>query len=150
VSEIVVFCGDQVNGAQSNGCGARVEREVVRGYGQQFGVRGVTHIGRLIPSAVTFIGHALTIAWLLGAPWAVGLCGLLCDAADGFLARRLGAETRFGSDYDWAIDVSTAVLLCARLHVLWVALAVVPIAVVLHQKRVHVSGRAALTVVALS
>ena len=124
-------------------------REVVRGYGQQFGLCAVTHLGRPIPSIVTFLGHALTLAWLLGAPWLVGLLGLTFDAVDGFLARRLGAETRFGADYDWAVDVSTAALICARLHVLWLALAVVPLAVLLRQRRVHVSGRMLLTFAAL-
>ena len=124
-------------------------REVVRGYGRQFGLCVVTHLGRPIPSIVTFLGHALTLAWLLGAPWLVGLLGLTFDAADGFLARRLGAETRFGADYDWAVDVSTAALICARLHVLWLALAIVPLAVLLRQRRVHVSGRMLLTFAAL-
>ena len=126
-----------------------VKREVVRGYGQQFGLCTVTHLGRPIPSVVTCVGHVLTIAWLLGAPWIVGVLGLLFDALDGFLARRLGAETRFGADYDWAVDVSTAALICARLHVLWLALAVIPLAVFLRQRRLHVSGRAALTFAAL-
>jgi phosphatidylglycerophosphate synthase len=126
-----------------------VEREVVRGYGLQSGLCAVIHLGRPIPSLVTCAGHALTIAWLLGAPWAVGVFGLLFDALDGFLARRLGVETCFGADYDWAVDVSTAVLICARLHVLWLALAIVPLAVLLRHRGLHVSGRAALTFVAL-
>ena len=63
--------------------------------------------------------------------------------------RRASAETRFGADYDWAVDVSTAALICARLHVLWLALVIIPLAVLLRQRRVHVSGRMALTFAAL-
>lgn len=88
--------------------------------------------------------------WLLGGSWACGLFGLLLDCADGFVARRLKATSEFGSLYDWAIDLSTMVLLLFRLHVPWLAIFAVPAAVWLRTAKVHVSGRAALTLIALA
>jgi phosphatidylglycerophosphate synthase len=114
-----------------------------------------------IPSFVTGIGFALRALALVGllSPL-VGLVGLLCDALDGALARRLGAETRFGAALDWHADCACAVLaavvLTSRAAPSVAAVVVVAVvgALVLvwgtnHPRGVRVSGSAPLVVLAL-
>lgn len=111
---------------------------------------GWFHALCIAPSCISVFGHGLTLMWLLGSSWTCGLLGLLCDCADGFVARRLKAESEFGSLYDWTIDVTVLVLLLFRLHVPWLVILAVPFAVYLRTLKVHASGRAALTFVALA
>jgi phosphatidylglycerophosphate synthase len=99
------------------------------------------------PSAVTFLGHALAVAWLLGAPLWLGVVGLACDAADGWCARRLGTSSTYGAEYDWAVDITVCAVVLARLGVLPVALLLVPLQVHAHLAGKHVSGRALASVV---
>jgi phosphatidylglycerophosphate synthase len=108
---------------------------------------------RSIPHAITFIGHGLTLAWLLGAPLWVGAVGLICDAVDGFSARRLRVCSRYGALYDWTVDVTACALVMERLGALPLLLVLVPFQVHGHLKGWHFSGRAfasiALAVLAL-
>jgi len=99
---------------------------------------------RALPSVVTCIGHVLSLAWLQGGPWYVGLVGLLCDKLDGTLARRLGVSSDWGGLYDWLVDVTMAALVLDRLGVLPLAVLFVPLQVELRQRGHHVSGRALL------
>ena len=103
---------------------------------------------RTIPSALTFLGGALFVAWLLGAPLWVGVAGLLCDALDGYAARRLGATSDFGSLYDWTTDVCCFALLAGKLGAPWLAVLAIPAQVFLRLRGRHLSGRAALFIVA--
>jgi phosphatidylglycerophosphate synthase len=120
------------------------------------------HVALLaIPSFVTGLGFALRALALVGLlPPLVGLVGLFCDALDGALARRLGAETRFGAALDWHADCACAVLaalvLTARLaaHAGGVVLVAIVGALVLvwgtnHPRGVRVSGSAPLVLLAL-
>lgn len=107
-------------------------------------------LARHVPNAVTFLGHGLTIWWLLGGPWIAGAAGLLCDDVDGWLARKLGACSRFGGTYDWAVDVTLSSVLLAELGLLPLATILVPIQVWRKEFGPPVgplqSSRAALTV----
>ena len=40
------------------------------------------HALRSVPNALTCLGHVLTLAWLSGAPWPVGIAGLACNARE--------------------------------------------------------------------
>lgn len=100
----------------------------------------------LVPSVVTGCGHALTLAWLLGAPLWLGIVGLLCDAFDGWCARRLGASSAYGSLYDWTVDVTVCAVVMQRIGALPLALAAVPLQVWLRQTGRHASGRAAASI----
>ncbi len=82
---------------------------------------------RYAPNAVTLLGHGLTIWWLAGGPLLAGAVGLLCDDVDGWLARKLGATSRFGGTYDWATDITLCSVILDKLGVLPLALALVPI-----------------------
>jgi phosphatidylglycerophosphate synthase len=104
---------------------------------------------RAVPNALTCAGHVLTLAWLSGAPWPVGLAGLVCDALDGLSARKLGAASEYGSLYDWTVDVTCAALIAERLHVLPLLGLLVPAQVYARQKGRHVSGRALLMLSAI-
>jgi len=99
---------------------------------------------RAVPNALTWLGHVLTLAWLLGAPWAVGLAGLLCDALDGISARKLGAASEYGSLYDWTVDVTCAAIMAERLHALPLLALLVPAQVYARQRGWHISGRTLL------
>lgn len=65
---------------------------------------------RHIPNILTVLRAALSVPLLFLAPFSLGffcvylLCGVT-DAADGFLARRLHAETRLGAALDSAADL---------------------------------------------
>lgn len=103
----------------------------------------------VLPNAITFIGHALTLAWLCGAPWPVGLLGLILDAIDGAVARRLKATTEYGSLYDWTVDVTCAAVIASRLDIVPLLAIIVPAQAWLRLKGKHTSGRAALVVIAI-
>jgi phosphatidylglycerophosphate synthase len=96
----------------------------------------------LVPHAITFLGHGLTLAWLLGAPLGIGVVGLLCDAADGFSARWLRVGSAYGALYDWTVDVTVCALVMQRLGALPLLLVLVPLQVHAHRAGRHVSGRA--------
>lgn len=64
---------------------------------------------------------ALTAALAGSRPWFVGLlaAGLLTDAIDGYLARRLRAESDFGRKLDSAADYATMLIGIAGIALLW-------------------------------
>jgi phosphatidylglycerophosphate synthase len=64
---------------------------------------------------------ALTAALAGSRPWFAGLlaAGLLTDALDGYLARRLHAETSFGRKLDSAADYVTLLNGVAGIALLW-------------------------------
>ena len=100
----------------------------------------------MAPNAITCVGHALTLAWLLGAPVWIGVIGLLCDDLDGWVARKLGATSIFGSTYDWTVDVTVAAVVFDHLGLLPLALVAVPLQVRARLAGRRVGGRAALSV----
>ena len=104
-------------------------------------------VARVVPHAITFLGHGLTLAWLLGAPLWIGVVGLLCDAADGVSARRLRVTTAYGALYDWTVDITVCALVVQRLGALPLLLILVPLQVHAHLADRHVSGRALASVV---
>jgi phosphatidylglycerophosphate synthase len=105
---------------------------------------------RAVPNALTCAGHILTLAWLSGAPWPVGLAGLVCDALDGLSARKLDAASEYGSLYDWTVDVTCAAVVAERLHVLPLLGLLVPAQVLARRAGRHVSGRALLMGIAMA
>ena len=105
---------------------------------------------RAVPHAITFLGHALTLSWILGAPIWLGLLGLLCDAFDGFAARRLGASSAYGALYDWTVDVTVCALLVARLGATPLLALIVPVQVLGHLRGWHFSGRTLATLAAMA
>ena len=52
----------------------------------------------------------LSVSWL---PFAISLTALLLDGADGYLARRLDLESRFGFYFDMETDAVHILVLCA-------------------------------------
>jgi phosphatidylglycerophosphate synthase len=64
---------------------------------------------------------ALTAALAGSRPWFIGLlaAGLLTDAIDGFIARRLNAESDFGRKLDSAADYVTMLIGIAGIALLW-------------------------------
>jgi phosphatidylglycerophosphate synthase len=64
---------------------------------------------------------ALTAALAGSRPWFIGLlaAGLLTDAIDGYLARRLRAESDFGRKLDSAADYVTMLIGIAGIALLW-------------------------------
>lgn len=103
----------------------------------------------LAPSAITLLGLALSLWWLCGGPLLAAGAGVLCDGLDGWLARRLGAESEFGSLLDWTVDVVVAALVLHRLGALPLLLVALPLQVWLRRKTVRVSGRAVLVALAV-
>lgn len=96
--------------------------------------------------------------WFAGfVPWYIGAIGLLFDALDGYAARKLGAESKFGSLYDWTTDVTFAALLINRIashistYVLLTMPVIVPLQVAnrLRDGAARVSGRAILFILCL-
>jgi phosphatidylglycerophosphate synthase len=97
---------------------------------------------RSVPLVISLLGHWLLLAWLLGAPLWIGVVGLLCDAEDGFCARRLRVVSAYGALYDWTVDVTVSALVLQRLGALPLLLVLVPLQVHAHLAGRHVSGRA--------
>ncbi len=101
----------------------------------------------LVPCSITIIGAALSLSWVLKlAPWWIGALGLLCDALDGYVARKLDQSTDFGSQLDWQVDM--LLYACAMLRAYPPAeaviaiLALLPFQVGLRLAGVHFCGRA--------
>ena len=104
-------------------------------------------MARLFPRAIPLLGHALTLACLLGIPLWIGVVGLRCDAADVFLARRLCVTSAYGAIYGWTVDVPVCALVVQRLEALPGLLILVPLRVDAHRAGRHVSGRALVSLV---
>jgi phosphatidylglycerophosphate synthase len=102
---------------------------------------------RMVPHAITCLGHGLTLTWLLGAPLWIGVVGLLCDAADGISARRLRVTSAYGALYDWTVDVTVCALVVQRLGALPLLVVLVPLQVYAHLADRHVSGRAFASII---
>lgn len=104
---------------------------------------------KAIPSVITTIGLLLSLAWVFGASTLVGIVGLLCDTLDGRAARRLGVESEFGSLLDWTADVLVLAILLGRLGA-WPFIALLlPLQVILRQRKIRFSGRAMATIVVM-
>jgi phosphatidylglycerophosphate synthase len=97
---------------------------------------------RVVPNGIPFLGHGLTVAWLLGAPFWIGVVGLLCDAADGATARRLGVTSASRALHDATVDVTVCALVLERIDALPLLLVAVPMQVSAHLSGRHVAGRA--------
>lgn len=105
-----------------------------------------------LPNAITISGYAMQIAWLRGAKpiWAVG--GLIADEVDGAVARATDSATIFGSDLDWAADVTMTGLVANRLGILWLLPFITGVQAYMRasgKRPAFGSARAALTVLAL-
>jgi len=79
-----------------------------------------------LPNALSALRMLLAPASLVAAlagsrPWFAGLlaAALLTDAIDGYLARRLNAETDFGRKLDSAADYATMLIGIAGIALLW-------------------------------
>lgn len=84
----------------------------------------------MAPNPITCVGHALTLAWLLGRA-RFGSASSVCSATtstDGSRAK-LGATSIFGSTYDWTVDVAVAAVVFDHLAFLPLALVAVPLQV---------------------
>lgn len=68
-----------------------------------------------IPNLVTLLGLILSVAGLADYPSNLSLylltAGLICDVADGRLARMLDAETERGGLFEWYVDVTVGAAL---------------------------------------
>lgn len=100
-----------------------------------------------IPSAITIIGAALSLAWLLRVvPWWIGAFGLACDVLDGFIARHLRVETEFGSLLDWSVDMMLFAVAVTRTFSPEIAMPIIcgalPLQIGLRVTDVHFCGRA--------
>lgn len=96
-----------------------------------------------LPSLVTLLGLAFGIAFALshGGALALGVLSIVCDIADGKLARALCAESELGARLDYFSDVAVLVLCLSQLpHPSpWILLILVPLwAAAMKQ---HFSGR---------
>lgn len=72
-----------------------------------------------LPSAITFGGYALSLAWLTGGPAWMGIAGIAADELDGRVARATGQTSEYGSLLDWSVDLSMTALTLGRLGALW-------------------------------
>jgi len=100
-----------------------------------------------LPSAVTMVGAALSLAWLTHlVPWWIGALGLLCDCLDGPIARKLDHTSDFGSLLDWTVDMVLFVAAISTAlpseYAIIMLLAALPVQVGLRLAGVHFCGRA--------
>jgi phosphatidylglycerophosphate synthase len=78
----------------------------------RFGVANVVTLGRLALA----LGLALALHAEAGEVWAGALIGILClDWLDGYLARRSGDSSEFGSYFDMEADAFIVLLACFEL-----------------------------------
>lgn len=59
-----------------------------------------------LPNAITLLGYASAIVWLVGgSPW-FAVASIIADELDGRIARATKQETSFGKELDWAVDLT--------------------------------------------
>jgi len=63
-----------------------------------------------LPNLVTLAGFASGIAWMHGAPAWTALASILADEVDGRLARSMDADSEFGAELDYSVDVSLTIM----------------------------------------
>jgi phosphatidylserine synthase len=75
---------------------------------------------KLIPSTITILGLALGLIGIQLLPSRPALIlllvSLICDVFDGYLARKLGARTRFGRELDWITDCVLAHIAATQIN----------------------------------
>lgn len=105
-----------------------------------------------IANAVSMTGYAAALGWLIGGPTALAWYSILADELDGKIARFMGEPTDYGSELDYAVDVTLTGALALRMGAPWLLLAVTPAQAYFRYKGdrpVFGSFRAALMSVAL-
>ena len=81
-----------------------------------------------LPNLVSLVGYTSGLAWTQGAPAWTALTSIAADEADGRIARAMGTESSFGSDLDFAIDMTLTGLVANRLFKSpWPLLAITPV-----------------------
>jgi hypothetical protein len=68
-----------------------------------------------IPNAVSIAGFASGIAFMEGAPAWTAIASMLADEVDGKIARSLNAESDFGKELDFGIDLSLMIMAMGNL-----------------------------------
>lgn len=76
-----------------------------------------------LANAVTLTGFALG-AWyaLAGGPGWAAIASIVADEVDGMVARALGQETDFGSNFDWATDLLLTAAMLRKIGAPWQAM----------------------------
>lgn len=59
----------------------------------------------MLPSIITVAGACITVGGIMMRWWPLLIVGLLCDVADGAVARHLRVESEGGARLDWSLDV---------------------------------------------
>lgn len=111
----------------------------------------------IVPNLLTLVGLVAGLAGVLLYPAALGVLLLVaslgCDFLDGWSARRLGGQTRFGEAFDIACDSAISLALVWRVFSPATAAVLTAALVLLHTvgrvTRRRLSGRIPTTAIAL-
>ena len=116
-----------------------------------FAVRAPKSIGT-VPNMASTLGLVSALIWLGGGSPAFAMISIVLDEIDGTLARLLGQKSRFGGEYDYAIDIALQGATAVKLGAPWLLAVTVPASAWLRMRDTQPpfgSVRAALMSVAL-
>lgn len=69
-----------------------------------------------VANLVTLIGLCCSVAFLAYRFVPLAIAALVCDTADGAIARRLGVSSSWGAELDWHVDVVSAAVAAWLIH----------------------------------
>lgn len=103
-----------------------------------------------LPNVVTLAGLILGLWGAYSKNATMLVASLALDIADGWIARKTGKETEFGSKLDWYTDVCIGHVICSVLFVApWSNAVLVLVQSYADEKSVRFSGRSTLVVLYL-
>lgn len=79
-----------------------------------------------MPGAITIGGYICAAIWLAGGHWVFAFASIGADELDGYVARRLGDTTEYGSELDWAVDITLTGAVAMRLGIPWALPVITP------------------------
>lgn len=80
-----------------------------------------------VPNLVSTIGLGTAVAWLMGAGPGFAIVSIMLDEMDGTIARLTGQTTKFGAEYDFAIDMVLQGAAAVKIGAPWLLLVTVPL-----------------------
>ncbi len=82
-----------------------------------------------LPNITSTAGLACAIAWLCGGGPGFAVASIILDEMDGTIARATGQTSKFGGEYDWAIDIALQGAVAVKIGAPWALLVSIPASV---------------------
>lgn len=82
-----------------------------------------------VPNTLSTLGLVSAVAWLMGAGPGYAIVSIVLDELDGTFARIFGQTSKFGGEYDSAIDMCLQGAVAVKIGAPWLLVFTVPLSV---------------------